>query len=104
MRLFTPPLGDITANPEVLDSKLGSSGFDTEICQSNDESTSTYSAQSHYDHHQCFMATTEDTSDSDNDSDCDSDNDDNEELMLELKKIDQRVRRTVIEMMKRVMI
>ena len=50
------------------------------------------------------MATTEDTSDSDNDSDCDSDNDDNEELMLELKKIDQRVRRTVIEMMKRVMI
>ena len=50
------------------------------------------------------MATTEDTSDSDNDSDCDSDDDDNEELMLELGKMDQTVRRTVIEMMKRVMI
>ena len=71
------------------------------------------SAQSHYVHHQCFMATVEDTSDSDSDSDsnCDDDDDDDdddeeeeEEFMLELRKLKKKVRTTVFEMMKRVMV
>ena len=51
--------------------------------------------------HQCFMATSENRSYSDSDSDSD---DDNEEFMLELGKMKNKVRTTVIEMMKRVMI
>ena len=58
------------------------------------------------------MATTEENSDSDseNDSDSDSENDsdsdddEKEELMHELGKLDKKVRKTVIEMMKRVTI
>jgi len=50
--------------------------------------------------HQCFMATSENRSYSDSDSDSD---DDNEEFMLELGKMKNKVRTTVIEMMKRVM-
>ena len=59
-----------------------------EIYQSEDESASNGSAQSHYGHHQCFVATTEDNTDLDIDSgsNCDSDDDD-EELMLELRKV-----------------
>ena len=60
------------------------------------------SAQSHYVHHHCFMATVEDTSDSDSDSDnnCDDDDDDDdeeeeeeeeeEEFMLELRKLKKK--------------
>jgi len=87
----------ISANPEVPDSELGSSGLENnaEICQSDDESASNCSAQSHYGHHQCFIATAEDNSDSniDSGSDCDSDDDENEELMHELGKLDKRVRK-----------
>jgi len=84
---------EITANPEVPDSELGSSGLENnaEICQSDDESASNCSAQSHYGHHQCFMAIAKDNSDSDIDSgsDCDS-NDDDEELILELRKVSKK--------------
>ena len=77
---------EITANPEVPDSEPGSSGLENnaEIYQSDDESASNGSAQSHYGHHQCFVATAEDNLDLDIDSrsNCDNDDDD-EELMLE---------------------
>ena len=66
------------------------------------------SAQSHYVHHHCFMATVEDTSDSDSDSDSNCDDDDEEEeeeeFMLELRKLKKKVRTTVFEMMKSVMV
>ena len=95
----------ISANPEVPDSELGSSGLENnaEICQSDDESASNCSAQSHYGHHQCFMAIAKDNSDSDIDSgsDCDSDDDD-EELMLELRKISKKSRETIFGLMKKV--
>ncbi|KAG2600773.1 hypothetical protein PVAP13_5KG542507 [Panicum virgatum] len=95
----------ISANPEVPDSELGSFGLknNAEICQSDDESASNCSAQSHYGHHQCFMAIAEDNSDSDIDSgsDCDSDDDD-EELMLELRKISKKSRETIFGLMKKV--
>ncbi|KAG2637662.1 hypothetical protein PVAP13_2NG531700 [Panicum virgatum] len=96
----------ISANPEVPDSEPGSSGLENnaEIYQSDDESTSNCSAQSHYGHHQCFMATAEDNSDSDIDSgsDCDSDDDD-EELILELRKISKKSREIILGLMKKVM-
>jgi len=74
-----------------------------EIYQSEDESAINCSTQSHYGHHQCFMATAEDNSDSniDNGSDCDSDDDD-EELMLELRKISKKSRETIFGLMKKV--
>ena len=54
------------------------------------------------------MVTTEEKSDSDSESDSDSgsdsDDDENEELMHELGKLDKRVRKIVIDMMKRVTI
>ena len=96
----------ISANPEVPDSELGSSGLENnaEICQSDDESASNCSAQSHYGHHQCFMAIAKDNSDSDIDSgsDCDSDDDD-EDLMLELRKVSKKSRETILGLMKKVM-
>ena len=50
------------------------------------------------------MAKTEDNSNSDNDSDGDcNSNDDGEELMLELIKMANKARKTVFEMMRRVM-
>jgi hypothetical protein len=52
------------------------------------------SAQSHYDHHQCFVAMSE------NESDSDGDSDDDEEFMLELRKMSKKSRETIIEMMK----
>ena len=96
---------EITANPEVPNSEPRSSGLENnaEIYQSDDESASNYSTQSHYGHHQCFMATAKDNSDSDIDSgsDCDSDDDD-EELMLELRKISKKSRETIFGLMKKV--
>ena len=95
-----------SANLEVLDSEPGSSGLENnaEICQSDDESASNCSAQLHYGHHQCFMATAEDNSDSDIDSGCDCDSDDDdEELMLELRKVSKKSRETILGLMKKVM-
>ena len=76
-----------------------------EICQSDDESASNCSAQSHYGHHQCFMAIAKDNSDSDIDSGSDYDydgDDDDEELMLELRKISKKSRETIFGLMKKV--
>jgi hypothetical protein len=52
----------LAAYPEVPDMKPGSSGSgrEAERQQPNDESSSISSAQSHYDHHQCFVAMSED--------------------------------------------
>ncbi|KAG2561824.1 hypothetical protein PVAP13_8KG231300 [Panicum virgatum] len=97
---------EITANPEVPDSEPRSSGLENnaEIYQSNDESASNGSAQSHYGNHQCFVATAEDNTDLDidNGSNCDSDDDD-EELMLELRKVSKKSRETILGLMKKVM-
>ena len=96
----------ISANPEVPDSEPGSSGLENnaEIYQSDDESASNCSAQSHYGHHQCFMATAEDNSDSDIDSGSDYDSDDDdEELILELRKVSKKSRETILGLMKKVM-
>ncbi|KAG2642766.1 hypothetical protein PVAP13_2KG243900, partial [Panicum virgatum] len=96
----------ISANPEVPDSEPESSGLENnaEIYQSDDESVSNCSAQSHYGHHQWFMAIAEDNSDSDIDSgsNCDSDDDD-EELILELRKVSKKSRETILGLMKKVM-
>ncbi|KAG2548992.1 hypothetical protein PVAP13_9KG195500 [Panicum virgatum] len=96
----------ISANLKVPDSEPESSGLENnaEIYQSDNESASNCSAQSHYGHHQYFMATAEDNSDSDIDSgsDCDSDDDD-EELMLELRKVSKKSRETIPGLMKKVM-
>ena len=75
-----------------------------EIYQSDDESASNGSAQSHSGHHQCFVATAEDNLDLDIDSgsNCDS-NDDDEELMLELRKVSKKSKEIIIELMKKVM-
>jgi len=97
---------EITANPEVPDSEPGSSGLENnaEIYQSDDESASNGSAQSHYGHHQCFVATAEDNTDLDinSGSNCDSDDDD-EKLMLELRKVSKKSRETILGLMKKVM-
>jgi hypothetical protein len=52
----------LAAYPEVSDMKPGSSGSgrEAERHRPNDESSSACSAQSHYDHHQCFVAMSED--------------------------------------------
>ena len=73
-----------------------------ELYQSDDESASNGPAQSHYGHHQCFMATAEDNPDLDIDSgsNCDSDDDD-EELMLELRKVSKKSRETILGLMKK---
>ena len=74
-----------------------------EIYQSDDESASNGSAQSHYGHHQCFVATAEDNSDLDIDSGSNCDNDNDEELMLELRKVSKKSRETILGLMKKVM-
>ncbi|PUZ51049.1 hypothetical protein GQ55_6G138700 [Panicum hallii var. hallii] len=84
---------------KFLDMKPGSSGSEREAerHRPNDESSSVSSAHSHYDHHQCFVAMSEDQSDPDSDSD------DDEEFMLELGKMNKKSRETIIEMMKQLM-
>ncbi|KAG2630139.1 hypothetical protein PVAP13_3KG494901 [Panicum virgatum] len=81
---------EMSAKPEVPDSEPGSSGLENnaEIYQSNDESASNCSTQSHYD--------------IDSGSDCDSDDDD-EELMFELRKVSKKSRETILGLMKKVM-
>jgi hypothetical protein len=85
--------------PEVPDMEPESfgSGREAERHQPDDESASASSVQSHYDHHQCFMAISEDEFDSNSDSD------DDDEFMLELGKMSKKSRETIIEMMKKVM-
>jgi hypothetical protein len=75
---------------------IGSSGSgrEAERHRPSGESSSVMSAQSHYDHHQCFVAMSE------NESDSDGDSDDDEEFMLELRKMSKKSRETIIEMMK----
>ncbi|KAG2641351.1 hypothetical protein PVAP13_2KG177000 [Panicum virgatum] len=88
----------ISANPEVPDSEPGSSGFrsNAEIYQSDDESASTCSDQSHYSHHQCFMVTTEEKSDSDSESGSDLSKKSRETILGLMKKVmkqDQEIKK-----------